>query len=111
MRPAKQERNAPHGLHQQEEAIRVLIDAIPQFVWTGRPDGYVDYYSQRWRTYTSMTTTQAQGDGWLQCTPDDQQRILAVWQNAVQTGMPYETEQRLRNGTTGAYRWFLVRAV
>src|SRR6266851_629012 len=95
-----------------EGEIHSLIDAIPQLVWTGRPDGYVDYYNQRWRDYTGMTTEQAQGDGWMQCThPDDRQRVLAVWQSAVQTGRPYEAEQRLRHGTSGDYRWFLVKAV
>jgi PAS domain S-box-containing protein len=90
--------------------IRTLLDAIPHCIWTGRPDGYVDYYNQRWRDYTGLSTEQAQGDGWMQCThPDDRQRVLAVWQHGVQTGMPYEGEHRLRNGT-GAYRWFLVRA-
>ncbi|EFH81226.1 PAS/PAC sensor signal transduction histidine kinase [Ktedonobacter racemifer DSM 44963] len=48
----------------------------------------------------------------MQCThPDDRQRVLAVWQRAVQTGGLYETEQRLRQSTTGAYRWFLMQAV
>src|SRR5260370_503548 len=95
-----------------EGEIHALIDAIPQLVWTGRPDGYVDYYNQRWRDYTGMTTEQAQGDGWMQCThPDDRQRVLAVWQSAVQTGRPYEAEQRLRHGTSGDYRWFLMQAV
>ena len=95
-----------------EDEIRVLVDAIPQLVWTGRPDGYVDSYSQRWRDYTGLTIEQAEGDGWIQCLhPDDQQRIQVVWQSAIQTGIPYEVEQRMRSGTTGAYRWFLVRAV
>src|SRR5258708_3184200 len=95
-----------------EAEVHALIDAIPQLVWTGRPDGYVDSYNQRWRDYTGLTTEEAQGDGWMQCThPDDRQRVLAVWQRAVQTGGPYETEQRLRQGKTGDYRWFLVQAV
>src|SRR5260221_454610 len=95
-----------------EGEIHALIDAIPQLVWTGRPDGYVDYTNQRWRDYTGMTTEQAQGDGWMQCThPDDRQRVLAVWQSAVQAGRPYEAEQRLRQGTSGDYRWFLMQAV
>src|SRR5712692_1369147 len=94
-----------------EDEIRVLVDAIPQLVWMLRPDGSTEYCNQRWRDYTGMTCQQAQGDGWLQAIhPDDQQRTLAVWQRAVQTGRPYETEQRLRQGTTGDYRWFLVRA-
>ena len=95
-----------------EREIHALIDAIPHLVWTGRPDGFVDYTNQRWRDYTGMTTEQAQGDGWLQSIhPDDRQRIQARWQSTVQTGRPYEVEQRLRQGTTGDYRWFLVKAV
>src|SRR5258707_10088247 len=95
-----------------EGEIHALIDTIPQLVWTGQPDGFVAYTNQRWRDYTGMTTEQAQGEGWMQSIhPDDRQRVLAVWQSAVQTGRSYEVEQRLRHGTTGAYRWFLVKAV
>ncbi|EFH86637.1 PAS domain S-box protein [Ktedonobacter racemifer] len=95
-----------------ERDIHALIDAIPQLVWTGRPDGYVDSYNQRWLDYTGLTTAQAQGDGWMQCThPADRQRVLETWQSAVQTGRPYETEQRLLQSTTGEYRWFLMQAV
>src|SRR5712692_376830 len=94
-----------------EDEIRVLVDAIPQFVWMLRPDGWCDYCNQRWRDYTGLTCQQAQGDGWLQAIhPDDQHPSLVLWQRAVQSGRPYETEQRLRQGTTGDYRWFLVRA-
>src|SRR5258707_1911309 len=76
-----------------------------------RPDGSADYCNQRWCDYTGMTCQQAQGDGWLQAIhPDDQQRTLVLWQRALQTGRPYEAELRLRQGTTGDYRWFLVRA-
>jgi PAS domain S-box-containing protein len=95
---------------QAEDEIRVLVDAIPQFVWIMRPDGSSDYSNRRWCDYTTMTPEQAQGDGWLQAIhPDDQQRAQEAWQRAAQTGMPYETEQRMRNGTTGDYRWFLAR--
>jgi PAS domain S-box-containing protein len=93
-----------------EDELRTLVDALPQFVWIMRPDGSAEYGNQRWCDYTTMTAQQYQGDGWLQAIhPDDRQRVLAGWQSAVQTGRPYETDQRLRNGTTGDYRWFLAR--
>jgi PAS domain S-box-containing protein len=96
---------------QAEAELRVLVDAIPQLVWMLRPDGSEEYGNQRWRDYSQMTVEQLQGEGWMQVThPDDWQRVRAVWQNALQAGMPYEAEQRLRDGTTGEYRWFLVRA-
>nr|WP_244422371.1 PAS domain S-box protein [Ktedonobacter racemifer] len=93
------------------EEWHAAIDALPQCVWLIRPDGSVAYTNKRWRDYTGTSTEQEQGDGWLQYThPDDRQRVLLVWQNAVQTGEPYEAELRLRQGTTGAYRWFLLQA-
>ncbi|HEX6479502.1 MAG TPA: PAS domain S-box protein [Ktedonobacteraceae bacterium] len=96
---------------QAEAEVRVLVDAIPQFVWMLRPDGAADYCNQRWRDYTQMTVEQVQGEGWMRCThPEDWQRVRAAWQRAVQTGTRYEVEQRLRDGASGAYRWFLDRA-
>ncbi|EFH90518.1 PAS domain S-box protein [Ktedonobacter racemifer] len=95
-----------------EADIHTFIDAIPQLFWTGRPDGYHDSFNQRWRDYTCQSTEEAQGEGWMQCLhPEDRQRVRSVWQRTVQTGGVYETELRLRHGTTGEYRWFLVRAL
>ncbi|HEX6478831.1 MAG TPA: PAS domain-containing sensor histidine kinase [Ktedonobacteraceae bacterium] len=97
---------------QAEDDMRVLIDSIPHLVWIMRPDGRCDYCNQRWCDYTGLTFQQAQEDGWLRAIhPDDQQPTLLVWQHAVQTGLPYETQQRVRQATTGVYRWFLVRAL
>src|SRR5260370_39998011 len=65
-----------------EGEIHALIDAIPQLVWTGRPDGDGDYRNQRWRDYTGTTTEQARGNGWMQSLhPDDRPRIQVAWQN------------------------------
>ena len=97
---------------QAEREIHALVDAIPQFVWMMHPDGSSYYGNRRWRDYTNMTSQQYQGDGWLQAIhPDDRQRTLEAWQTSIHTGTPFETEQRLRNGTSGAYRWFLARAM
>lgn len=97
--------------NQAEAEAQALIETLPQMVWTARPDGHVETCSQNWCDYTGMTVQQAQGDGWIQCThPDDRQRVMAVWQRALQAGQPGEVEQRLRQGTTGEYRWFLTRA-
>ncbi len=95
---------------QAEDELRALMDAMPQLIWIGRPDGYIEYHNQRWRDYTQVPLERAQGDEWMQCLhPDDWPTTLATWSNAIQTGEAYEVEQRLRNGTTGAYQWFLAR--
>ncbi|HEV2662157.1 MAG TPA: PAS domain-containing protein, partial [Ktedonobacteraceae bacterium] len=66
-----------------------MASAMPLIVWTARPDGNVDYYNQRWFEYTGLTFEQTRGQGWLTVLhPDDRQRCLKRWREALQTGEP-----------------------
>lgn len=95
-----------------EQRYRLLIEAMPQMVWTAWPDGYTDFFNQRWYDYTGMSVEQSLDWSWqLAIHPDDLQRCLARWTGAVQTGQTYEIEYRLRRGSDGAYRWHLGRAL
>jgi PAS domain S-box-containing protein len=97
---------------QAEDNLHTLVDALPQLVWMMHPDGSSEYGNQRWCDYTTLTFQQYQGDGWLQALhPDDAQPTLTLWRQALETGEPFETEYRLKNGQTGTYRWFLARAM
>src|SRR6202043_776685 len=50
--------------------------------------------------------------GWMASVhPDDRPQVWEAWQTSIQTGVPYEVEMRLQDGTSGAYRWFLARAM
>src|SRR5713226_2099344 len=41
--------------HKRAEMLsRELIDAIPQQIWTGPPDGTLDYCNERWRSYMGL---------------------------------------------------------
>ncbi|KFE71174.1 PAS domain-containing protein [Hyalangium minutum] len=92
------------------DAFRLLAESIPQLVWTTRPDGFHDYYNQRWYEYTGTTSTQSQGEGWQgPFHPDDMPEALRRWHHSLRTGEPYETEYRCRRHD-GVYRWFLGRA-
>jgi len=95
-----------------EAALITLADAMPQIVWTARPDGAADYFNQRWAAYTGLTPEQAMGWGWTPALhPEDRQSAADAWHAAVRQGSSYEIECRLRRGTDGAYRWQLCRAV
>jgi PAS domain S-box-containing protein len=97
---------------QAEDELRTLVDAIPQFVWIAGPNGSITYNNQRLIDYLAMTHQQAEGTGWMAgMHPEDRQRVWKAWQTSIQTGVPYEVEHRLQDGTSGAYRWFLVRGV
>jgi PAS domain S-box-containing protein len=90
---------------------RALIDAIPQQIWSGPPDGTLDFCNDRWRSYTGLELEELQGDGWQRMLqPDDRNRVLKAWHESVANGTPYEQEERHR-GADGRYRWFLARGV
>jgi len=96
---------------QAEEEFRALIDAIPQQIWSGPPDGSLDYCNAQWRAYTGLTLEELKGEGWQRMLhPEDRDRVLKAWGESVANGTPYEQEERHR-GTDGQYRWFLARGV
>lgn len=99
------------ALRTSEEQSRALIDAIPQQIWSGPPDGSLDFCNEQWRSYTGLTLEELRGEGWRSMLhPDDRDRVLKAWQVSVTHGIPYEQEERHRRAD-GEYRWFLSRGV
>src|SRR5713226_5852906 len=98
--------------HKRAEMLsRELIDAIPQQIWTGPPDGTLDYCNERWRSYMGLGLEELRGEGWQSMLhPDDRERLLNAWHQSVTNGTPYEQEERHR-GADGTYRWFLARGL
>lgn len=98
-------------LRQSEQHYCDLADAMPLIVWTAHPNGDLDYYNQQWFDYTGMTLEQTKGWGWQPVLhPDDLQKCIDRWSQALRTGEPYEIEYRLRR-IDGTYRWHLGRAL
>lgn len=94
-----------------EAGFRVLTDAMPQMVWSTRPDGHHDYYNAQWYAFTGMPVGSTDGEGWNgMFHPDDQETAWAKWRHSLATGEPYEIEYRLRRHD-GMYRWTLGRAL
>jgi PAS domain S-box-containing protein len=94
-----------------EAGFRVLTDAMPQMVWSTRPDGYHDYYNAQWYAFTGVPPGTTDGEGWNgMFHSDDQQAAWQRWQHSLATGEPYEIEYRLRRHD-GMYRWTLGRAL
>lgn len=99
------------ALSASEARFRILADAMPQMVWSTRPDGFHDYYNARWYEFTGVPVGSTDGQGWSDIFhPDDQQRAWTTWRHSLETGDLYEIEYRLKHHS-GAYRWTLGRAV
>jgi two-component system, LuxR family, sensor kinase FixL len=92
------------------DQFRLVIDTIPTFAWRTRPDGYAEFFSQRWQDYTGLSLEQAQGWRWtISLHPDDVAGLTNAWRATLATGSPAEAESRVRRGD-GVYRWFLFQA-
>jgi PAS domain S-box-containing protein len=99
------------ALQESEAKFRIITNAMPQMVWSTLPDGYHDYYNQRWYEFTGMPEGSTDGDAWNGIFhPEDQERAWARWQLSLRTGEPYEIQYRLRH-RSGEYRWTLGRAL
>jgi PAS domain S-box-containing protein len=102
---------ADDALSQSERRYRLLLEGVPQLVWTCSPDGRCDYLSRQWVEYTGLPEAAGLGLGWLEVVhPDDRPGLLGRWEQSARTGGPFDVEFRLRGGS-GGYRWFKTRAV
>ncbi len=103
--------NIREALRESEAQLRQLSDFMPQIVWATQPDGYHDFYNQRWYDFTGLGFDETKGQGWTHVVhPGDVERTVAAWDQSLRTGELYEIEYRLRRWD-GAYRWLLVRAM
>jgi two-component system cell cycle sensor histidine kinase/response regulator CckA len=105
-------RKTEGALRASEEQFRQLADAMPQIVWTARPDGTIDYFNERWYQIADCSPDENPAQTWSAVVhPDDRERRRDAWDQSVQSGAPFEVEIRLIERATGRHRWFLFRAV
>jgi two-component system sensor histidine kinase/response regulator len=98
-------------LRESEQRWRSITEALPQLVWTARPDGYVDYQSTQFGEYFGIPEDKMLGWQWLELLhPDDRERTRLAWQAAIEQDSDYDLEVRLRR-FDGVYRWFKTRGV
>jgi PAS domain S-box-containing protein len=101
---------AEEAQRQGEERFRQLADAMPQIVWSTRPDGDFDYFNARWYEFTGWT--RGGGESWKPILhPDDVAATCDTWSRAVATGEPFQIEHRFKDRRTGGYLWHLGRGL
>jgi PAS domain S-box-containing protein len=95
-----------------EARFRQLADTMPQIVWTARPDGYVDYYNERWYEYTGFGGNAFGDESWESVLhPEDVRKRHETYYAAISSGQPYSVEYRLMDRKEARWRWFVERAV
>jgi len=99
------------ALRASQQRYRELAEAMPQMVWMADASGAVHYWNQRWYEYTGLNEAESLGlAGVSTVHPDDRDRTLTRWGEAIASGASFEIEYRIRNNE-GEYHWFICRAV
>jgi formate hydrogenlyase transcriptional activator len=93
-----------------EESLRLIVDSIPGQIAVMTAGGEVELVNGQILEYFGKTTEELQN--WATSNsfhPDDILRTIDAWKRALETGQPFEFENRGRRAD-GVYRWFHVRA-
>ncbi len=92
-------------------SLRALIDSLPALIHTGRPDGYLDFFNQRWLRFFGLRFEELEGWKWTSAVHrDDVAALIARWRACLASGEPLEFEARVRRAD-GEYRWMLHQKV
>jgi PAS domain S-box-containing protein len=98
-------------LGEREDRFRQVANATPQIIYTGTPDGRIEYYNRRWWEYIGVSedvgVDSIRWEDYIH--PEDLPRVTETWQYSIRTGEPQNVEFRLRSAA-GKYRWFVARA-
>lgn len=110
-RDISERKKAEMVLKESEERFRIMADAVPQSIWITDATGNTEFLNKHWLDYCGepYTATTAADIGIRHLHPEDAPKVMKVFGRAMQTGEPWEIEQRNRS-KEGEYRWFLNRA-
>jgi PAS domain S-box-containing protein len=98
-------------LAEARRELRQMIDTIPIPVASYSADARRDFVNAAWKQYTGLSDEAARGTEWsIVAHPDDTAGGDKMWRDALATGEPWHTEERVRRAD-GQYRWFAIDRV
>ena len=103
----------PDGAVRGDQAsdLQLLVDSAPSLIHTSRPDGYLDFFNQKWLTYVGRPLEDLQGWKWTAFIhPEDVEGIVETWRASLASGEPFLHEARVLRAD-GEYRWMLHHKV
>ncbi len=96
---------------EKEDRFKFMLNAMPQQVWTAKPDGNLDYVNEVVSKDFGKSIEEIVGAGWQAFIhPDDLENCLTLWMDALTKVTEYMVEFRLLFAD-GSYKWHLGRAV
>src|SRR5690606_19042520 len=84
-----------------------IFDRLPALIRGSNESGSCDYVNRAYLEFTGRTQEEELGEGWIEgIHPEDKERCLRTYGEAMPAQRPFEVEYRLRHHS-GEYRWVL----
>lgn len=94
-------------LARSESRFRAIAEQTPAMIWRSDASGRCDYFNPAWLEFRGRTQAQEAGEGWTEGVhPDDLDRCLATFAEALARRGPFEMTYRLLR-RDGVYRSIL----
>ena len=94
-----------------EKQFRLIADLSPVHLFRAGPDGDATFVSPGFLSMTGLSRDRALGFGWIESVhPEDRQRLMEGWQEALRSQVIFQAEFRFRV-VTGESRWYRARVV
>jgi PAS domain S-box-containing protein len=102
-------KRAEEALRASEHQLRLMVDSIPALVTIMTPAGDTETVNEQLVAYTGQSPEELKN--WPEKVhPEDRARVADRWRRSVETGNPYDAEERVRRAD-GVYRWFHTRGL
>ena len=104
----EERKRSEEELRSREERWRFIANALPQFIWTSRPDGDTEFINRYWYDYTGLENNGVYDRSWAQVVhPDDLPLLNTVRSEAAASGREMPFEYRVKRASDGAWRWHM----
>ncbi len=109
--PIANEMRSQADLRASEQRFRTVIECLPSSIFVSDAAGNTTFTNTAFQRITGLSADELLGfNAEKVIYPDDAERIMKVWTEALQAGVPLEAEFRF-NTADGGYCWHLGRAV
>ena len=76
-RESEQSGNAMDDPGESESGLRLILDKTPALINSTRPDGFIDFFNQRFLEFLGLPFEEVSGWGWTQA--DQKSAEAALW--------------------------------
>ena len=108
----RQRQRAEACLQASKNRHAMLARSAPVGIFYADAAGRCLYVNQRWCQMRGMAAERAIGTGWQESVhPEDHDRVVAEWTQAVQENRPSQIEYRVQRLDNGEVRWVYAQSV